>query len=151
MNATVLPWPPAVLSQNARPHHFAKARATKSYRQIVGYHAQGAPKIDRPTVVIVPLVKPPQRRRDIDNIVGALKAAIDGLTDAGWWSDDSDLERLTIIRPLLSKRWADKGVLVCATEKKTMLLLERDLDTLTERAAKDLHPDEWLAMMTQRD
>ena len=150
MNAIVLPWPPYILSANARPNHFDKARATKTYRALVGYHAKGAPKIARPSLTLVPLVKPPPKRRDIDNIVGAVKAAIDGLTDAEWWDDDSSLERLTIVRPLLSKRWADVGVLACATSPEETSRFEQDLAALSLRVKQDDTPDVWLAMMTER-
>lgn len=38
---------------------------------------------------------PDARRRDVDNL---LKAALDGLTHAGLWADDSQIKRLTIER-----------------------------------------------------
>lgn len=147
MNAIVLPWPPSCLSSNARPNYFDKARATKAYRGIVGYHAKGAPTIERPSLTLVPLVKPPQRRRDIDNIVGALKAAIDGLTDAAWWDDDSDIERLTIVKPIMYG-WPERGILALGASAEELNRVETDIATLRARAETSNCAIEWLSMMT---
>lgn len=45
--------------------------------------------------VTIEAFPPDRRRRDIDNV---LKAALDGLTHAGVWGDDEQVDRLQIIR-----------------------------------------------------
>ena len=37
-----------------------------------------------------------KRRRDKDNLLASLKAAFDGLTDAGVWTDDSEATYLPV-------------------------------------------------------
>lgn len=81
----VLPWPAAALSPNARVHWARKAKAARSARReaaTVAFAAgvrrlrTGAPRID------VEFCPPDRRRRDMDNLIAAMKAANDGLADA---------------------------------------------------------------------
>ena len=37
----ILPWPPAILSPNTRPHWAARARAVKAYRRACAWQAFG--------------------------------------------------------------------------------------------------------------
>ncbi len=84
MNVT-LPWPPSVLSPNARPHWAAKAKAAKAYRaackalaEAHGMVAPTSPKI----ALWLEFVPPNRRAHDDDNLVASFKAGRDGLADA---------------------------------------------------------------------
>jgi crossover junction endodeoxyribonuclease RusA len=92
--------PPRVLWPNARTHWFGKARATKAYRFAAGVNAKAAtpPGWTMPTAASVQcdFYFRDRRRRDRDNLLAALKAAFDGLADAGVVADDSALTYLPI-------------------------------------------------------
>lgn len=88
----LLPWPPRVLSPNARAHWSAKAKAARKCRADAGILAQamGCRNLDvsRLTVEIT-FCPPDRRRRDTDNMLASIKAHIDGIADATG-VDDSD-------------------------------------------------------------
>lgn len=80
----VLPWPPSALSPNARSHWRKHAAAKKAYRLACGYqaHLQGAKAIDAERLAVrFTFVPPDKRRRDLDNLIAAMKSGIDGLAD----------------------------------------------------------------------
>jgi crossover junction endodeoxyribonuclease RusA len=85
MTQIALPWPTSALSQNSRFHWRVRASQTKAAR--LGAHlaclAAGLrnPSWDgaRLTFAFSP---PDRRRRDASNVIGALKAAVDGISDA---------------------------------------------------------------------
>lgn len=89
--AVDVPWATEVLSMNARKHW------TNTHRQIQALRARGAltaraaqppmPHFDKATVVVY-LLFPDRRRRDIQNYHKTLKALIDGFVDAGLLPDD---------------------------------------------------------------
>ena len=86
MTLTVtLPWPPAILSPNARVHWSKRARAVKGYRNTCWGLANVA-KLGVTWQGDIHLwldYFPPNRaRRDQDNLIAASKAALDGLADA---------------------------------------------------------------------
>jgi crossover junction endodeoxyribonuclease RusA len=97
-----LPLPPRDLHPNARVHWAAKARRVKAYRyraylagcvQRVGQrHAWAAAEVHTTFHV------PDRRRRDPDGLMASLKAAWDGLVDAGILADD---DRLVIHAPTI--------------------------------------------------
>lgn len=75
-----LSWPPAALRSNARPHWAQRHRATAAYRreawaECKRWGAKGA-------VLEFTFHPPDSRRRDAQNMPGAVKAAIDGIADA---------------------------------------------------------------------
>lgn len=80
-----LSWPPRELSPNARPHHMARARATKAYRTASHWAAKAAhataPEGDGDIAIRVTF-HPPSRRPDRQNMPGWIKAGIDGIADA---------------------------------------------------------------------
>jgi Holliday junction resolvase RusA-like endonuclease len=89
--------PPPILSPNARPNVFKKARAIRSYRQAAELRALIA--LDRREPPRWPLTRVEylfrlcgRRRRDIDNLLAAAKSALDGLVDAGILADDAGAE-----------------------------------------------------------
>jgi len=89
----VLPLPPRILHPNARPHHMAKAKATKAYRGMAALTARQSkndpPRWKSAQVHIVYFFKD-SRRRDRDNLLAWLKSAFDGLADAGVVENDAD-------------------------------------------------------------
>jgi crossover junction endodeoxyribonuclease RusA len=100
--------PPRELSPNARAHWRVKAAATKSYR-LAGYLA-GCRVLasERPgwveAVAQVTFWLPDRRRRDRDNLAASLKAAFDGLVDAGILADDAGLHHAPL-RLEVDARW----------------------------------------------
>lgn len=89
-----IPLPPKECHPNARPHHMAKARATKKYRTTVAVLARAAlgrtPAPKWKKVEVYPVFRvSTNRNRDRDNALASLKAAFDGLRDAGVIEDDS--------------------------------------------------------------
>ena len=81
----IFPWPPAILSPNGRPHHMALYRAKKAYKQACWALAKEArmtaPADSRPLVTMT-FVPPVRRHHDADNLVGRMKAGLDGLAEA---------------------------------------------------------------------
>jgi Holliday junction resolvase RusA-like endonuclease len=88
----VLPLPCRALSPNGRVNHFAKARATKRYRQLARDAVEAAQLDSIPwprAEAFVTFYWPCNRKRDEDNAIASLKAAYDGLVDAGLILDDN--------------------------------------------------------------
>lgn len=81
-----LPWPPSILSPNARPHWAALAKARKAYRAECMVVARNAgvydPSPEGPILMDVWFYPPDRRGRDRTNCEASLKAAFDGLADA---------------------------------------------------------------------
>jgi len=97
-----LPLPPRELHPNARVHWAVKARATKQYRKTAYCYAlvaQGMARREWTTAELhMTWHMPDKRRRDPDGLVASMKAAIDGLVDAGILADD---DRLVIYPPTI--------------------------------------------------
>lgn len=88
-----LPWPPRILSPNARAHWATKAKAVASYKSSCWFLCLEAKarKLQPGTFRVVVTFCPPDRRwRDDDNMIGAFKAGRDavakaiGVDDAKW-------------------------------------------------------------------
>ncbi len=80
-----LPWPPAMLSPNKRPHWAQRASLTKRYRSACYTVAryQGLKRANTESVKMTMRFCPPdRRRRDMDNLIASTKALRDGLMDA---------------------------------------------------------------------
>ena len=89
-----LPWPPARLSPNARPHWAERARLAKAYRRACA--AQATQALDKASEarlraarargedvhVELRFVPPDRRGRDQDNALAAIKSGLDGVADA---------------------------------------------------------------------
>jgi len=91
MTWTLTPdWPKPPLSMNQRLHWAAKKDLTASIRQTVKLLAKNAkiPTLAHADVLMVWTV-PTLHRRDADNPAPTLKAACDGLVDAGIVPDDT--------------------------------------------------------------
>lgn len=95
MITLTLPLPPRDCSPNARGHWSKKARAVKAYRERSEMEARRVPASLRQqwedAEAWIVFYLPDRRRRDRDNLMASLKAAWDGLTDAGVLADDYGL------------------------------------------------------------
>ena len=103
-----LPWPPADLNPNrARSLHWsAHHRAAAQYRRdcfLIAYDQMALFRpwgrsffpLTPPITATVTFQMPNRRRRDLDNLLAAMKPAWDGLVDAGLLADDN-ADQLTI-------------------------------------------------------
>lgn len=94
-----LPWPPSVNNYWVRTRRggMMVSKAGRQYRQELLADLSGKVKTlatgrVRLSVCVMP---PDARRRDLDNL---LKPILDGLTAAGVWEDDSQVDDLRIVR-----------------------------------------------------
>jgi crossover junction endodeoxyribonuclease RusA len=99
MMQVTLPWPPAALKPNARGHWAIKARAAKAHKaacQILCM-SQGIRALPWPAMSVTLEFRPPSARRaDLDNMLAAMKAGLDGLSAAS--GVDDSLWHLTLKR-----------------------------------------------------
>lgn len=98
-----LPWPPAVLSPNARAHWTAKAKAAAKVRRDACYLAQaaGARMLPWAGMAVAIEFRPPDRRLyDTDNLLARCKAALDGVADATGIDDSRWTYRLARGEPV---------------------------------------------------
>jgi len=94
-----LPLPPRILSPNVKTGsiggRMAKSRATRLYRRVAYYKARQMAAFEgsrfplQHAVATLTFYWPDKRRRDIRNAESSMKAAYDGLVDAGLIADDS--------------------------------------------------------------
>ena len=97
MTELVLPWPPSVntywrtfrgrMTISAKGREYRKVVADQVVLQSAAKHYAGK------LIVEIEAWRPDKRRRDLDNL---LKAALDGMTHAGVWDDDSNIVDLRI-------------------------------------------------------
>lgn len=81
----LLPWPPSILSPNARAHWAAKSKAAKAYREECAWITKAAGlRVDWDGVVHawITFFPPDKRHRDDDNLISAFKSGRDGMADA---------------------------------------------------------------------
>lgn len=88
--------PPKELSPNARCHWAKKAKAVKRYRELAhGCTLEALAGRRKPrwksAEVVIRGYFPTARKPDADNFLAALKAAFDGIVDAGVLVDDNGL------------------------------------------------------------
>ncbi len=101
--------PPLALKPNVRVHHIIKAKAVAEYRlhakeeaMVAAFeHDIAEPFTD--AVVAITFYHKTKKHQDADNILASLKAAFDGLTDAGIWADDRLVVFLPVVRETDSK------------------------------------------------
>ena len=106
-----LPWPPADLNPNVRGHWADRHRATAQYRNECFVAAKDminrarrikAPvpsPLPTPVSATVTFWMPNRRRRDLDNLLAAMKPAWDGLVDAGLLADDNADQLSITLKP----------------------------------------------------
>lgn len=81
----VLPWPPSILSPNARSHWAARAKYAKEYRRacwVLTLEAKLPVMPDGRVYLALEFVPPDRRHRDRDNMLAAMKSGLDGIADA---------------------------------------------------------------------
>lgn len=88
--------PPRTLSPNARCHWSAKSIAVKAYRRQAWAAALAATRGQAPerwakASVQIAAYYPTKRHPDPDNLIASLKAALDGIADAGVVANDRGL------------------------------------------------------------
>lgn len=103
MIALTLPWPPSVntywrnigsrtiISKAGRQYKKTVAAIVASSREI----PRGIMPLKQRLFIKIELFPPDKRRRDVDN---SAKAIIDAIDDAGVFEDDSQIDRLEIVR-----------------------------------------------------
>jgi crossover junction endodeoxyribonuclease RusA len=85
MAEVTLPWPPAILHPNGRPHWAPLAKAKAAYRFACSMLTKQAGikfAADARLHVALEFVPPDRRRRDLDGMLAACKSGLDGLADA---------------------------------------------------------------------
>ena len=93
----VLPLPHKHLSPNARVHWAAKSKQVKTYRDLARVMAERNLTIGlKRAFVKCRFFFKDRRRRDKDNLLSSMKAAFDGLADAGVVANDSELTYLPV-------------------------------------------------------
>lgn len=112
MTALHLPLPPRELWPNTRPSVWGKAKATREYRTMCGWIAKAEGLKVSGSVTIQYLFRfNPRRRRDPDNLINTMKAALDGLRDAEIIPDDT-IEDVTILPPTVETGVKNPEVIV---------------------------------------
>lgn len=93
-----LPWPARELHPNSRSHWAVKSRATKAARTQAYWlaHMGMTDLTEGPIAVRIVFHPPDKRRRDLDGMLSACKAYLDGIADAH--AVDDNRFRLTIER-----------------------------------------------------
>ncbi len=96
-----LPWPPSVNHywRRCKDRYFISAEG-KNYRETVNYlslKARDKFSVEDRLEMIIQAYPPDKRRRDLDNV---LKSLLDSLQHAGVYSDDSQIDSLSIERKL---------------------------------------------------
>lgn len=94
----ILPWPPKVLSPNARTHWATKSKAAKAYRAACFLLCLKAALPVPPGRALLSLefVPPDRRRRDDDNCIAAFKSGRDGVAQALGIDDSRFVTQLQI-------------------------------------------------------
>ena len=87
--------PPREASPNARVHYMKLANVKRNMKDVMIASVLEMPSMDRPDEpmekahLTITFQAPDKRRRDLDNLLGACKAYIDGLVAASVIIDDS--------------------------------------------------------------
>lgn len=114
-----LPWPPRGLSPNGSHRHWAvRAKAKKRYRNACWTAVRELglagilPNGDSPLMVSLTFVPPNRRRRDVDNLIAAMKAGLDGVAEAL----ELDDARFRLAAPVVAEPDGDDGFVVVCIE-----------------------------------
>ena len=98
--------PDADLGSNGRLHYMVRARKVRQLREYVYWQtresAPSSPLTGRVVLTISVGWPRGRKRHDDDNMVSLCKTIIDGMTDAGWWVNDS---QVSIKRPIEQQPW----------------------------------------------
>jgi len=98
------PW---TLNQERTWHHHRRAKIVKEWRQAFCDAAQEAmvPMMEKVEIVAQPYVHDGRYRQDVGNCFPAVKAAVDGIVDAGVLIDDNSniVVKLTFLAPIMGR------------------------------------------------
>jgi len=83
-----IPAPCDFINSNMRLHRMAQAKLTKSWRQAATAAATGHQQFTGQVHITAHIFKPRGGRWDPNNLWPTIKAAVDGLVDAGLLADD---------------------------------------------------------------
>ncbi len=84
-NGGRFPWPPSILSPNARAHWAQKSRAAKKYRADCALLTKQfglSVDWDGPVDFFIEFFPPDRRHRDDDNLIASFKSGRDGIAQA---------------------------------------------------------------------
>lgn len=94
-----LPWPPSVNNywRRYKDRYFISAKGQKYRKDIhqLCHEAANVFRADDRLCVTIEAYPPDKRRRDLDNI---LKSLLDSMQHAGLYDDDSQIDKLSIVR-----------------------------------------------------
>lgn len=97
------PWDPWSINMERTKHWTWRAKRARDYRRMAHVAAMNAGlKEQPPCLIVAELPFERMARRDPSNYLPAVKAAVDGLVDAGLWPDDTP-EYVSIAEPVLVK------------------------------------------------
>jgi crossover junction endodeoxyribonuclease RusA len=102
MVTLTLPWPPSANHYYRRVGHATLiSKEGRRYRQRVVGEAllAGSPRVEGRLSVRIVASPPDQRRRDLDNLQ---KSLLDALQHAGVYGDDSQIDRIEVVRGTLT-------------------------------------------------
>lgn len=109
-----LPMPPSAVRPNGRAHWIAKARANKRCRALAkalcneALGGMPSPRWGKATMLIDARFRT-SRSMDPDNLIGSIKAYVDGIQDAGIVANDNQLWPL---RPTIETRSKSPGLTI---------------------------------------
>lgn len=90
--------PPSSVSQNARVHWSTRNAATQDFLKAAWAVALEARPVDRLHGMVLACGHigwaPRRKIMDASNAAASLKAMVDGMTHAGWWDDDKEVQVL---------------------------------------------------------
>jgi crossover junction endodeoxyribonuclease RusA len=78
-----------LINANDRDHWRKSAGKTATIRSVARGQAKGIPRLGKVKIRVI-YYAPDNRRRDTTNLFPSVKAAVDGIVDAGVLKDDSD-------------------------------------------------------------
>ncbi|MGB1214858.1 MAG: hypothetical protein ACPG4X_15940 [Pikeienuella sp.] len=84
----ILPWPPRALWPNSRVQHRYSGDKRKAFKN-AGFYAAKKAKADPAEHMAITFCPPDRRRRDLDNMLAAIKYGLDGIA-AAVGQDDSE-------------------------------------------------------------
>lgn len=110
------PW---TANHERRMHHYERARRVRDYRLMFALLAGQAriPRLERVTVTAQPLSTSRRSRPDVAACYPPVKAAIDGIVDAGVLDDDDDEHLLAVTFLPLDYRAAHAGLRLVIEEQ----------------------------------
>lgn len=94
LSALTSEWPTSNVTR--QEHHYAQAAKAKDIRRRAKIAAMGLEPMMGPAQITATISWADERHRDVDNV--SLKAAIDGLKDAGLIADDCTCHLLRVAR-----------------------------------------------------